>query len=41
VDLKDAHMNKQDIFAFNPKSNAAKAYSTLIKEVFLHGQEAA
>jgi chromosome partitioning protein len=42
VDLKDAHMNKQDIFAFNPRSNAAKAYMTLIEEVFLgHGQEAA
>ena len=41
VDLKDAHMNKQDIFAFNPKSNAAKAYTTLIKEVFLHDQETA
>jgi chromosome partitioning protein len=37
VDLKDAHMNKQDIFAFNPKANAAKAYMTLIEEVFLHG----
>jgi chromosome partitioning protein len=38
VDLKDAHMQKQDIFAFNPKANAAKAYMTLIEEVFLpHG----
>ncbi len=38
VDLKDAHMNKQDIFAFNPKANAAKAYMTLIEEVFMpHG----
>lgn len=35
VDLKDAHMNKQDIFAFNPNANAAKAYNTLIEEVFL------
>jgi chromosome partitioning protein len=35
VDLKDAHMNKQDIFAFNPRANAAKAYMTLIEEVFL------
>lgn len=41
VDIKDAHMNKQDIFAFNPKANAAKAYNTLIEEVFFHGQEAA
>ncbi len=38
VDLKDAHMNRQDIFAFNPKSNAARAYVTLIEEVFgVHG----
>jgi chromosome partitioning protein len=37
VDLKDAHMNKQDIFAFNPRANAAKAYMTLIEEVFLRG----
>lgn len=38
VDLKDAHMQKQDIFAFAPNSNAAKAYSNLIEEVFLpHG----
>ncbi len=35
VDLKDAHMQKQDIFAFNPNANAAKAYNTLIEEVFL------
>lgn len=40
VDLKDAHMNRQDIFAFNPRSNAARAYTTLIEEVFgIHGQE--
>jgi chromosome partitioning protein len=37
VDLKDAHMSKQDIFAFNPRANAAKAYMTLIEEVFLLG----
>jgi chromosome partitioning protein len=35
VDLKDTHMNKQDIFAFNPRANAAKAYMTVIEEVFL------
>lgn len=35
VDLKDAHMNKQDIFAFNPNANSAKAYNTLIEEVFI------
>lgn len=41
VDLKDAHMNKQDIFAFNPNANAAKAYNKLIEEVFFHGKETA
>src|SRR5258706_4495908 len=35
VDIKDAHYQKQDIFAFNPTANAAKAYNTLIEEVFL------
>ena len=40
VDLKDAHMSRQDIFAFNPRSNAARAYQALIEEVFVgHGQE--
>ena len=37
VDLKDAHMVKKDIFAYNPNSHSAKAYSRLIEEVFLHG----
>lgn len=42
VDLKDAHMNRQDIFGFAPRSNAARAYAALIEEVFGdHGQEAA
>jgi chromosome partitioning protein len=36
VDLKDAHMVKKDIFAYNPNSHSAKAYSRLIEEVFLH-----
>jgi|SRR5215207_4879580 chromosome partitioning protein len=35
VDMKDANSNKQDIFAFNPKSRAAEAYQRLIEEVFL------
>lgn len=35
VDVKDAHMQKQDIFAFNPNANAAKAYLKLIEEVFM------
>src|SRR2546426_5063302 len=36
VDLKDAHMVKKDIFAYNPNSHSAKAYLRLIEEVFLH-----
>jgi len=34
VDLKDASMAKQDIFAYNPTSKAALAYQKLIEEVF-------
>ncbi len=34
VDIKDAHFNKQDIFAYNPKAKAALAYQKLIKELF-------
>ena len=34
VDLKDASFNKQDIFTYAPKSPAAFAYDSLIKEVF-------
>lgn len=42
TDLRDAHMSKQDIFAFNPHAKAAHAYIKLIEEVFmLHEQEAA
>jgi len=36
VDLKDAHMVKKDIFAYNPNSLSAKEYTRLIEEVFLH-----
>jgi len=36
ADLKDAHMVKKDIFAYNPNSHSAKAYARLIEEVFLH-----
>lgn len=35
VDLRDAHFNKQDIFAFNKNSKAALAYDKLIRELFL------
>jgi chromosome partitioning protein len=34
VDIKDAHFQKQDIFAFNPRAKAAQAYDKLIKELF-------
>jgi chromosome partitioning protein len=34
VDLKDASMAKQDIFAYAPDSRAAVAYQKLIEEVF-------
>lgn len=34
TDIKDAHMNRQDIFAFNPKAKAALAYDKLIAELF-------
>ena len=34
VDLKDASMAKQDIFAYNPASRAALGYQKLIEEVF-------
>ncbi len=35
TDLRDAHFNKQDIFAFNPTSKSAEAYTRLIEEIFL------
>lgn len=34
TDIRDAHMNKQDIFSFNPQAKAAFAYSKLITELF-------
>lgn len=34
VDVRDAHFNKQDIFAYNPRAKSAQAYSKLISEVF-------
>ena len=34
TDLRDASMNKQDIFAYNPKSAAAEAYVRLVEELF-------
>ena len=34
TDLRDAHMNQQDIFSYSPTSNAAQAYTRLIDEMF-------
>jgi chromosome partitioning protein len=34
TDIRDAHMNKQDIFTFNRQAKAAFAYSKLIDELF-------
>lgn len=34
VDLKDASMNKQDVFAYNSKSVGAQAFQRVIEEVF-------
>ena len=34
VDIRDAHMNKADIFTYSPKSKSALAYQKLIKELF-------
>ncbi len=34
TDIRDAHMNKQDIFSFNPQAKSALAYEKLIAELF-------
>ena len=34
TDLRDAHMNQQDIFSYSPTSNAAQAYTRLLQEMF-------
>ena len=34
TDLRDAHFNRQDIFAFNPHAKTALAYNKLILELF-------
>jgi len=34
TDIRDAHFQKQDIFAFNPNAKAAYAYGKLINELF-------
>lgn len=35
TDLKDAHLAKQDIFAYSPHSTGAKGYHQLITELFV------
>lgn len=35
TDIRDAHFNKQDIFAFKEKSKSAEAYARLIEELGL------
>jgi chromosome partitioning protein len=35
TDIRDAHFNKQDIFAFNPQSKSAQAYTRLLEELSL------
>ena len=35
TDIRDAHMNKQDIFSFNALAKSAQAYDKLIHELFL------
>jgi len=40
TDMRDAHFNKQDIFAFSPQSRAAEAYNRLIDELFYEQKEA-
>jgi chromosome partitioning protein len=34
TDVRDAHFQKQDIFAYNPHSKSAEAYTRLIEELF-------
>jgi chromosome partitioning protein len=34
VDVRDAHMQKQDIFAYSPHAKSAQAYEKLISELF-------
>jgi chromosome partitioning protein len=35
TDIRDAHFNKQDVFAFNPQAKSAQAYLRLIEELQL------
>lgn len=37
TDIRDATLNKKDIFTFNPQASSAHAYNNLIEEVFING----
>jgi len=39
TDIRDAHMNKQDIFSFNSQAKSALAYDKLIHELFLPSEQ--
>jgi len=39
TDIRDAHMNKQDIFSFNSQAKSALAYEKLIGELFLPSEQ--
>lgn len=34
TDVRDAHLNRQDIYSYNPQAKAARAYRRLIEELF-------
>lgn len=36
VDIREAHFNQQDIFAYNASAKSAKAYRSLIEEIYGH-----
>jgi len=39
TDIRDAHMNKQDIFSFNSQAKSALAYEKLLHELFLPSEQ--
>ncbi len=39
TDIRDAHFQHADIFAYNPKSASAQAYKKLIRELFNYEEE--
>ncbi len=34
TDIREAHLNKQDIFGYNPQARSAEAYQRLVEELF-------